>query len=45
MIQFFQTVMGHRFYEADVPRLINALERIAKALEKRNEPLTTTGGG
>jgi len=35
--EFFQTVMGHRFYEGDVPRLVKALERIADALEKRNE--------
>lgn len=36
-IQFFQSVMGHKFYEADVPHLIRALERIATALEKQNE--------
>lgn len=35
--EFFQTVMGHKFYEADVPRVAKALERIASALEKRNE--------
>jgi hypothetical protein len=40
--QFFQTRMGTRFYEADVPRIANALERIAAALEARTprEPET-----
>ncbi len=33
--QFFQTRMGTRFYEADVPRIATALERIAAALEAR----------
>ncbi len=39
-IQFFQTVMGNRFFSAQVPsalavaeRIANALERIAAALE------------
>lgn len=32
--EFFQTLMGKRFYEGDVPRIIKALERIADALEK-----------
>lgn len=31
---FFQTRMGQKFYEADVPRIANALERIADALER-----------
>lgn len=33
-VQLFQTPMGRRFYERDVPDLIKALERIAEALEK-----------
>lgn len=37
MIQFFQSMMGRKFFDADVPRLIKALERIADALEKHNE--------
>jgi hypothetical protein len=37
MIEFFQTVMGHRFYEGDVPRITKALERIATCLEKMME--------
>ena len=34
MPDFFLTVMGRKFYEADVPRIAKALERIAGALEK-----------
>jgi len=34
VIEFFQTVMGRKFYEADVPRIAKALERIAGALEE-----------
>lgn len=37
MIDFFQTVMGRRFFEGDVPRIAKALERIADALEKLAE--------
>jgi hypothetical protein len=36
MINFFQTMMGRKFYESDVPRLVLALERIAIALEEQN---------
>jgi hypothetical protein len=32
--EFFQTVMGHRFFEGQLPALIHALERIATVLEK-----------
>ena len=31
--EFFQTMMGRKFYDADVPRIANALERIATAME------------
>lgn len=34
---FFQTRMGQKYYEHDVPRIADALERIANALEKQNE--------
>ena len=37
--QFFQTMMGRRFYESDVPRIAKALERIATELEKSNTPI------
>jgi hypothetical protein len=33
MIQFFQTIMGKKFFEADVPRLLTVLGRIADSLE------------
>lgn len=33
MSDFYKTRMGTRFYEADVPRIAKALERIADALE------------
>jgi hypothetical protein len=44
MPEFFQTVMGHRFYEGQLPRLIKALERIADCLEKNNEKSQRAGG-
>jgi len=34
--EFFQTMMGRKFYEADVPRVASALERIAAAMEEAN---------
>lgn len=37
--EFFQTIMGRKFYEADVPRIAKALERIANSFEKVNAPL------
>ena len=36
MSDFFKTRMGHKFYEADIPRLTVALERIAGLLESLN---------
>lgn len=36
MIQFFQTLMGRKLIESDVPRIAKALERIADALEQQN---------
>jgi hypothetical protein len=32
--EFFQTRIGHKFYDVDVPRIAKALERIAALLEK-----------
>jgi len=29
--------MGRKFYDADVPKLVNVLERIAVQLEKKNK--------
>ena len=31
---FFQTRMGQKFYNRDIPAIINTLNRIADALEK-----------
>lgn len=36
-MEFFQTSMGKKFYEKDVPRLVSAMERIADALENGNK--------
>jgi hypothetical protein len=36
--EFFQTIMGRQFYDGTLPRIAQALERIATALEKQNEP-------
>jgi len=35
--EFFQTGMGRRFYEHDVPRMADALESIAKELKRAND--------
>lgn len=48
--EFFQTMMGRKFYDADVPRIANALERIATALEMlegqvRADSLNANAGG
>ena len=37
MAQFHETMYGKRFFDSQLPALIKALERIAKALEKQNE--------
>ena len=34
MAQFHETRMGMRFYEADVPRMVKALEGLQKAVEQ-----------
>lgn len=36
-IQFHETVMGHRFFEFQLPQLIKALNRFADAMEKANQ--------
>lgn len=35
MAQFHETIYGKRFFEKQLPDLIKALERIAKALEEK----------
>ena len=41
MVEFFQTALGRRYYERDVPEIARQLARIANALE-RITPNTTT---
>ena len=36
MAEFFQTQMGRKFFEADVPRALKAIERIADKLEQKD---------
>lgn len=36
--KFFQTGMGKKFFEGDIPRLVRTLERIAKSLEQEQVP-------
>lgn len=36
-MEFFQTIMGKRFFEGHVPRLVKALEKIAEELERAND--------
>jgi len=42
MPQFHETHRGRKFFEADLPRLINALERVAEQLEKTNQSSSDT---
>lgn len=37
MPQLHETMYGKRFFDSQLPALIKALERIAKALEKQEE--------
>ena len=39
MPEFFQTPMGHRFYESTMPRIATALETIAEKLQEPDEQL------
>lgn len=34
MPQFFESMMGRRFFEAEVPRAIHTLEKIGRAIER-----------
>lgn len=38
-MNFFDTVAGHNFINYQVPRLIEALERMSEALEENNKLL------
>ncbi len=35
--EFFQTGLGKKFYQADIPRIIHALESIAAELKRLND--------
>ena len=39
-MQFHETEYGRRFFGTQLPKMIKALERIADALEKKQEPVT-----
>lgn len=41
-MEFFQTHMGQKFYDVDVPQVVRALTRIADSLEKKTEPRPLT---
>jgi hypothetical protein len=36
MSEFFRTQMGRKLLDADLPKLVNVLERIAIQMEKKN---------
>ena len=36
-LEFYQTVMGHNFYEYEFPRLADAVEKLTGEVEKLNE--------
>lgn len=44
MPEFFQTVMGHRFYESTMPSIARSLEKIAETLTPAHDeqPVLTT---
>ena len=37
MTEFFETRMGHRFYESTLPELVRQVSRLADALERMND--------
>ena len=44
-IPFQETRMGVKFFESDVPRLIEGIERLAEAVEKLVEERDGDNGG
>lgn len=36
-MEFFRTVMGQRFFEAQLPQLIRAIEKVANELKRAND--------
>ena len=45
MPQFHETLRGKKFFEADLPRLIKALERVADQIEQANQSSSDTQTG
>jgi len=37
MTEFYQTIMGRKFYERDVVDCVQSIKKIAKELERSNE--------
>jgi hypothetical protein len=35
-MEFHKTIMGKRFYDSDLPRLIDSLNKLTSAIEKSN---------
>ena len=42
-MEFYNTKMGHQFYNSDFPRMVKALEKIGDAMEKQVSANETTG--
>ena len=38
-VDFYQSKMGKKFYEGDIPALVRAIERLADAIEELNKNL------
>ncbi|MBP3783856.1 MAG: hypothetical protein J6I68_11475 [Butyrivibrio sp.] len=43
MVEFYQTVMGKRFFESQLPELTKAMNRLADAVEKANSLASANG--
>ena len=37
--KFFQTGMGHKFFEGDIPKIVEALQSISRSLRAQADPL------
>ncbi len=43
MVEFYQTVMGKKFFEFQLPELTKAMNRLADAVEKANSLAAANG--
>lgn len=41
-VEFFQTIMGKRFYEGTMPQIATSLAKIAKQMENESEGIETS---